>query len=66
MASASLVEGLGVERIRFVQVMGREPKNLGTHVMAVVPEELGKWARLLEVVLEERYKLLHMEGSGRP
>ena len=42
MASASLVEGLGVERIRFLQVMGREPKNLGMHVMAVVPEELGK------------------------
>lgn len=66
MASASLVEGLGVERIRFLQVMGREPKNLGMHVMAVVPEELGKRARLLEVVLEERYKRLHIEGSGRP
>lgn len=42
MSSASLVEGLGVERIRFLQAMGWEQRTCGMHVMAVVPEELGK------------------------
>ena len=66
MSSASLVEGLGVERIRFPQAMGWEPRTYGMHVMAVVPEELDKQARVLGVVLEEDYKPRGLRWSGRP
>lgn len=41
-SAASLVEGLGVERIRFLQAMGWERRTCGMQVMAVVPVELGK------------------------
>lgn len=66
MSSASLVEGLGVERIRFLPVMGREPKNCGIDVMAVALEVLDMSARVLVVVLDERDKPPHVPSSGRP
>ena len=55
-----------MERNRFLQVVGREPKSFGMHVMAVVPGELCKWARLLEAVLEERYKTRQRAEGGGP
>ena len=36
------------------------------HVRAVVPEELGKRAPVLGVVLEEDYKSRRLRWSGRP
>ena len=78
--SASLLEGPGEGRIRFLQLVVWEPKNCGMHMMVVVLEELGKSARVLVVVLEElgkwahdlvvvpeeRYKPRHVQRSGRP
>lgn len=47
-------------RIRFLQVLGGEPKKYGVYVMAVVLEELGKSARVLVVILEVGYKPLQV------
>lgn len=66
MSFASLVEGLGVERIRFLPVVGHEPKNGGIDVMAVALEVLDKSARVLVVMLEERYQPHCVHWSGRP
>ena len=55
-----------MERIRFLQVMGREPKNCGIDVMAVALEVLDMSARVLVVVLDERDKPPHVPSSGRP
>ena len=54
------MEGLGEEHIRFLQVVGRERKSCGTDVMAVALEVLGKWARALAVVPEQRYMSRHV------
>ena len=57
-ASASPVEDLEVEHIHFLQVVG--PKDCGTHVKVVVLEEVGKWARVPEVILEQRDEPRHV------
>ena len=66
MSSASLVEGLRVERIRFPLVVCREPNVCGIDVMAVAREAPGKSARVLVVGLEGVYKPCHVQWSGRP
>ena len=53
---ASLVEALGVVRIRFLPMVGREPKNGAIAVMAVALEVLDKLARVGVVVLEEVHR----------
>lgn len=65
-SSAILVEVLGVERIRFLQVVGHQPNNCGTDVMAVVLRVVGKSARVQAVVLEEMNPPCHVLLSGRP
>lgn len=66
MSSASLVEGLEVERIRFLQSVGRELNGCGIDVVAVGLEVVDKSARVLAVVLEEKYKPRLVQLSGRP
>ena len=55
-APANLAEGLGVGRIHFFLLVGHEPKDYGIDMMAGVLEELGKLARVMVVVLKERYE----------
>ena len=52
---ANLAEGLGVGRIHFFLLVGHEAKDDGIDMMAVVLEELGKLARVMVVVLKEKY-----------
>lgn len=66
MSSASLVEDLGVERIRFLQVVGRELNDCGIDVVAVGLEAVDKSAHVLAVVLDEKYKPRLVQLSGRP
>lgn len=67
MSSASLVEGLGVEHIRFLQMVGHKPKkDCGIDVLVVALEVLGKSARVVVAVLEEGYKPPHVQWSDCP
>ena len=66
MSSASLVEGLGVERIHFPRLVGRELNGCGIDVVAVGLEVVDKSAHVLAVVLEEKYKPCLVQLSGRP
>ena len=63
---ASLVEGRGGERIQFPQVVAREPKDCEVNVKAVVPEEAGRRACVLEVVLEVKIEPRYVHWSGCP
>ena len=56
MSFANLVEALGVVRIRFLPMVGREPKKGALAVMAVALEVLDKLARVEVVVLEEVHR----------
>lgn len=64
--SASLVEGLGVKRRRFLQVVGHEPNSRGSDVMAVTLGVVGKSAHAPAVVLEEMNQPGHVQLSGCP
>ena len=61
---ASRVEGREGERIQFLQVVAQEPKDYEVNVKAVVLEEAGKWARVLEVVLEVKVEPRYVHWSG--
>ena len=65
MSSASLVEGLEVERIRLLHAVDREPKNCNVVVVAAL-EVLRRSARVLVVVQKERYEPHHVQWHGRP
>ena len=47
-------------------MVAREPKDCEVNVKAVVPEEAGKWARVLEVVLEVKIEPRYVRWSGCP
>ena len=61
---ASRVEGREEERIQILQVVAQEPKDYEVNVKAVVLEEAGKWARVLEVVLEVKVEPRYVHWSG--
>ena len=63
---ASPVEGRGGEGIQFLQVVAREPKDCKVIAKAVVPEEAGKWARVVEVVLEVKIEPCYLRWSVCP
>ena len=63
---ASLVEDPAGEGIHFLQMVAREPKDCEVNVKAVVREEAGKWARVLEVVLEVKIGPRYVHWRGCP
>ena len=63
---ANLVEGPAGEGNQSLQVVAREPKDCAVNVKAVVPEEAGKWTRVLEVVLELQIEPGYVDWNGCP